>query len=165
MFRNNLKYKLKLLRLRKKGIKFGQGLELGSNIFWGSEPYLITIGDNVRITSNVSFITHDGSLWTLRKMHLLDNADYFGRIIIGNNVNIGMNSAIMPGVTIGDNSIIGFGSVVTKDVEPNSVYAGVPARKIETIEEYYNKKKDKCDFTKNLSAKDKKKYLMKKYGI
>lgn len=70
--------------------------------------------NNVRISANVNFITHDGGLWTLRKMKLLENADFFGKIIVEENVNIGMNAAIMPGVKIRKNSIIGFGAIVTK---------------------------------------------------
>lgn len=158
-----IKSKIEKYMLKHKGVKIGKGVNIGKNVNFGSEPYLIEIGDNVRISSNVNFITHDGGLWTLRKMKLLENADFFGKIVVGENVNIGMNATIMPGVKIGKNSIIGFGSVVTKDVEENTVVAGVPAKKIETIEEYYIKKKDVCDYTKNLSKKDKKKYLLKKY--
>lgn len=89
----------------------------------------------------------------------MNNADKFGKIKIGNNVHIGINSIIMPGVTIGDNVIIGCGSVVTKNIPSNSVAVGVPARVIETIEEYYKKNKDKCVYTKNLSSKEKKEYI------
>ena len=95
-------------------------------------------------------------------MKLLEDADYFGKIIVEENVNIGMNVAIMPGVKIGKNSVIGFGAVVTKDVDEGTVVAGVPAKKIETIEEYYEKKKNKCDFTKSMNRKEKKKYLLRK---
>ena len=157
-----IKYKIKLYILKKKGVKLGKNVDIGENVNFGSEPYLIEINNNVRISSNVNLITHDGGLWTLRKMQLLENADYFGKIVIEDNVNIGMNAAIMPGVRIGKNSIVGFGAVVTKDVEPGSVVAGIPAKKIETIEEYYQKKKDKCDFTKNMNKKQKKKYLLRK---
>lgn len=157
-----IKYKIKLYILKKKGVKLGKNVDIGENVNFGSEPYLIEINNNVRISSNVNLITHDGGLWTLRKMQLLENADYFGKIVIEENVNIGMNAAIMPGVRIGKNSIVGFGAVVTKDVEPGSVVAGIPAKKIETIEEYYQKKKDKCDFTKNMNKKQKKKYLLRK---
>ena len=148
--------------LRKKGVKIGNGVEIGKNVNFGSEPYLIEIADNVRISSNVNLITHDGGLWTLRKMKLLENADFFGKIVIEENVNIGMNATIMPGVKIGKNSVIGFGSIVTKNVDSNTVVAGIPAKKIETIEEYYQKKKDKCDFTKNMNYKKKKEYLLRK---
>lgn len=157
-----IKHKFLIYILRIKGIKIGKGVEIGKNINFGSEPYLIEIADNVRISSNVNFITHDGGLWTLRKMNLLENADFFGKIIIEENVNIGMNATIMPGVKIGKNSIVGFGSIVTKNVPSNTVVAGIPAKKIETIQEYYEKKKDKCDFTKNMNYKKKKEYLLRK---
>lgn len=66
----------------------------------------------------------------LNNMGLLKNADFFGRIQIGNNVFIGMRALILKGVTIGDNVVIGAGSVVTKKIPSNSVYAGIPARRI-----------------------------------
>ena len=96
-------------------------------------------------------------------MKLLENADFFNTITIGDNVNIGMNVAIMPGVKIGNNCVVGYGSVVTHDVPDNTVVAGVPAKKIETIEEYYEKKKEKVVFTKNYSNKQKKDYLKHKF--
>lgn len=151
-----IRLKIKKYLLRKKGVKIGNGVDIGKNVNFGSEPYLIEISDNVRVSSNVNFITHDGGLWTLRKMKLLENADFFGKIKIEENVNIGMNATIMPGVKVGKNSIIGFGAIVTKDVEPNTIVAGVPAKKIETIQEYYEKKKDRIDFTKNMTYKEKK---------
>ena len=157
-----IKHKILIYLLRKKGVRIGKGVDIGKNVNFGSEPYLIEIADNVRISSNVNLITHDGGLWTLRKMKLLENADFFGKIIIEENVNIGMNATIMPGVKIGENSIVGLGAVVTKDVPSNTVVAGIPAKKIETIQEYYEKKKDKCDFTKNMNYKKKKEYLLRK---
>ena len=63
---------------------------------------MIEIGDNVRITSGVRFVTHDGGVWVLRhKYSELSDIDLFGKIRIGNNVHIGFNAIIMPGVTIG----------------------------------------------------------------
>lgn len=158
-----IKSRIKIAILKYKGVKIGTGVEIGKNVSFGSEPYLISIGDNVRISSNVNFITHDGGMWTLRKMKLLENSDYFGKIKIEENVNIGMNVAIMPNVIIGNNSVVGYGAVVTKNVKPNTVVAGIPARPIETIEEYFSKKKDECDFTKKMGKKQKKKYLLEKF--
>lgn len=149
--------------LRKQGIDIGENCEIYSNVSFGSEPYLISIGDNVRITSGCKFITHDGGVWVLRNLKLLDNGDLFGKITIGNNVHIGLNTVIMPNVTIGDNCIIGCGAIVTKDIPDNSIAVGVPARVIETIDEYYKKNKERCDFTKNMSKKEKKEYIIKKY--
>ena len=67
----------------------------------------------------------------------------------------------MPGVTIGDNVVIGLGSIVTKDVESNSVVCGIPAKKIKTVQEYKEDIKDKVYPTGNLTIKDKRKYCEK----
>lgn len=146
--------------LRKRGVKIGEGCVIFKNVKFGSEPYLISMGDNVRVTSNVKFITHDGGMWVLRNLHKLDNADKFGRICIGNNVHIGWDVTIMPGVTIGNNCVIGVGAIVTKDIPDNSVAVGVPARVIQSIDEYYLKNKDKVVYTKNLNRVEKKSFLL-----
>lgn len=149
---------------RKLGVKIGEGSEIYSRVNFGSEPYLVTLGDNVRVTAGVQFITHDGGIWVLRKMGLLENADIFGQIKVGDNVHIGINSIIMPNVAIGSNCIIGCGAVVTKDIPDNSIAVGVPARVIKTIEEYFEKNKKRVDFTKNLNSEAKKAYLSEKYS-
>jgi acetyltransferase-like isoleucine patch superfamily enzyme len=146
------------------GVTIGKDCEIYPEVSWGSELYLITIGDNVRLTSGVKFVTHDGGIWTLRKMGLLENADLFGPITIGNNVHVGLNVIIMPGISIGNNCIIGCGAVVTRNIPDNSVVAGVPAKIIKSTDEYYNKLKNSCDYTKNYGYGQKKNYLIKKYG-
>ena len=96
------------------------------------------------------------------------NIDIFGRIEIGDNVHIGSNATIMPGVKIGNNCIIGCDAVVTKDIPDNSIAVGVPARVIETIDEYINKHIEDFDYTvreNNLTGDQKKEYLLKKYGV
>lgn len=148
------------------GGKLGENCEIYSSVVFGSEPYLIEIGNNVRITDGVKFVTHDGGLWTLRNLYDdMKNADCFGRIVVKDNVHIGWNTVIMPGVTIGENSVIGCGAVVTKNIPANVVAAGVPAKVIESVEDYYNKKKDNCIMTKSLKSSDKKKYLLEKFNI
>ena len=151
--------------LRKKGAHIGSGCDIHKSVGFGEEGFLVYLGDNVRLTSGVRVIPHDGGLWTLRKMNLLPDADYFAPIHIGNNVHVGNDAVIMPGVTIGDNCIIGVGAIVTKDVKANSVVAGVPARYIESIEEYYAKRKDVCDMTKQMSPIEKESYYRKKFNI
>jgi len=150
--------------IRERGeISMGLGCEVYNNVKFGSEPYLIKIGENVRITEGVRFITHDGGMWVLRKLGLLENADKFDKIIIGNNVHIGINSIIMPGVEVGDNVVIGVNSVVTKSIPSNTIAAGVPAKIINSIQGYYEKNKDIVDFTKKLGYEEKKIYLINKY--
>ena len=124
---------------------------------FGSEPYLITIGERVEITAGVRFITHDGAAWCLRNDIRFADLDLFGPIKVGNNVFIGNNAIILPGVTIGDNVIIGAGAVVTKDIPSDSVAAGVPARVIKSLLDYAEKASAKTGAvnTKSLSSKEK----------
>lgn len=158
--------KSKIKWLRKQGMVIGEKTQLYNGISnYGSEPFLIKIGNNCTVTSNVQFLTHDGGMRVIKNLGLHANPDKFGQIIIGDNVFIGYGSIIMPNVKIGDNVIIGAGSVVTKNVESNSVYCGVPAKKLYSIEEYFKKNYDKIDCTRGLSFKDKKKYLYNKYKL
>lgn len=150
---------------REKGAQIGDRCEIYSSASLGSEPYLILIGNHVRINANVSFVTHDGGAWVLRDY--LDSKDHekidlFGTITVGDNVHIGTGSIIMPNVHIGDNTIIGCGSIVTKDIPCNSVAVGVPARVIETLDEYINKNQENFEFTKLLTPEEKKIYLTSK---
>lgn len=86
--------------------------------------------------------------------------DCFGKVKIGNNVYIGTNSLIMPGVTIGDNVLVAAGSVVTHSIPNNVVIGGNPAHVICSFEEYYDKNKQYNTATKGLSFKDKKQVLL-----
>ena len=156
--RNSIKY------WRGQGATIGERCEINPTASLGSEPYLITIGNHVRITTNVSLNAHDGGVWVLRELHPeLSDVDKFARIHIGDNVHIGMNAVIMPGVTIGNNVIIGVGAIVTKDIPDNSVAVGIPARVIETVDDYRRKNDGKFEHTKGLSQEEKKKYLICKF--
>lgn len=108
-------------------------LDLNPGAF-GSEPYLISIGNHVTLTSGVKFVTHDGGVWVFRSKH--PQIDVIGRVSILDNCFIGLNSIIMPGVTVGPNSVVAAGSVVTRDVPPSTVVGGVPARVIKSVAEY-----------------------------
>lgn len=155
----NLRYTQSELFI-KEGGTIGSGCEFHGNVVFGSEPYLIEIGNNVRFADGVIFSTHDGGMWVLRNLGLLPNADNIARIKVGNNVQIGYRVIINQGVTIGDNCVIASGSIVTRDIPSNSICAGIPARVIETVDEYYRKRKETCVFTKNMSKESKKKFLL-----
>ena len=149
---------------RKKGAIIGEGCVIFSSSSLGGEPYLVRIGDNVRITNNVVFITHDGGVWVLRHIdESLKDIDVFGTIIIGNNVHIGNNAIIMPNVHIGSNVIIGCGAVVTHDVPDNSIAVGVPARIVESIDEYEEKNEHRFLHTKNMKFREKKKFVLRHF--
>lgn len=134
---------INIMSARKLGVIVGENCRFFSTNF-STEPYLIKIGNHVTITDGVQFITHDGGVWVFRENQ--PEIDFFGRIKIGNNVFIGLNSIILLNTEIGDNCIIAAGSVVKGNFEPNSIIAGVPAKRISTIEEYYEKNKEHFSF-------------------
>lgn len=110
-------------------ISCGRGVVLNSLVYLDGKGG-IELGDNVTVSCGGKIIT--GSLeidetGTLGKHHIRK------KVVIGNNVWIGTDAIILPGVTIGGNTIIGAGSVVTKDLEGGRIYAGIPARAIREI--------------------------------
>lgn len=121
---------------RSLGVRIGEGSRIFTpeRAIFGSEPYLVSLGNNCFIAEGVRFITHDGAAFVLRDS--LPDIDVVAPICVGNNVFIGMRAVILPGVNIGDNCIIGAGAVVSHDVPNNSVAAGVPAKTVKTIQEY-----------------------------
>lgn len=106
---------------------------------FGSEPYLISIGRHVTISSRVHFVNHDGGTWVFRDQPRYAHVIKYGRIVIRDNCFIGAGATIMPGVTIGPNSVVAAASVVTQDIAPNTVVGGVPARLLMSMEEYAEK--------------------------
>ena len=136
--------------LRQKGAKIGTDVHLYSTtrtLIDSTNPCLLTIGDHVRITEGVIILTHDYA-WSVLKC-CTDAQVPPGSVLgaqspveIGSNVFIGMNTIITRGTTIGDNVIIGAGSVVTHDCPSGGVYAGNPAKRIMSIGEYFQKRKE-----------------------
>lgn len=132
--------------LREQGVIIGRNLRLfnhNSIRFDTTTPGLITVGDNVSITADVSILTHDFCSSVFRQKYY-DYVPGRSKVVIGNNVYIGQKVMILRGVTIGDNVIIGAGAIVTKDVPSDSVVAGIPARVVCTLDEYYQKRKAKA---------------------
>ena len=141
------------------------GMKVGSNVLFvdtpnfGSEPYLIEIGDDTAISFDVAFVTHDGSTRVIRNLGADNETIIYGKIIVGKNCFIGCRTTILPNVKIGDNSIIGAGSVVTKDIPSNSVACGVPCRVIGTVEEWAKKHEKDFDYILHMPREEKKKYI------
>ena len=132
--------------LRNQGVVIGKNLRLfnhNSIRFDITTQGLIVIGDNVSITADVSILTHDFCSSVFRRKYY-DYVPGRSKVLIGNNVYIGQKAMILRDVTIGDNVIIGAGAIVTKDVPSDSVVAGIPARVVCTLDEYYQKRKAKA---------------------
>ena len=111
---------------------FGRNIHIGKNVFINSGCHFqdqggIFIGDHVLIGHNVvlATINHD--------LNPFDRHNIYKPIHIGNRVWIGANVVITQGVHIGDGAVIAAGAVVTRDVAPNTVVGGVPAKKIKDI--------------------------------
>lgn len=110
----------------------------GDNNYWHpsaipSEPYLVSIGSNVKVSADVKFYTHDIINTMIRDSNTSYPYNprcpyYIDKISIGNNVMIGGNAIICPGVSIGSDCIIAAGSVVTKDIPSGKVAGGNPAK-------------------------------------
>ncbi|HEY5625337.1 MAG TPA: acyltransferase [Dehalococcoidia bacterium] len=128
------------------GLKLGRDVRIIGKPDFGGEPYLITIGDHVTVSSHVEFVTHDGATWVFRDRPEYQGLQRFGVIEIGNNCFIGTRSVILPGVRIGDNCVVGAGSVVTRSVPDNTVVAGTPARAICTYDEYVERTAPRCRY-------------------
>lgn len=136
-----------LRELREIGVAIGRDVVVydpQNTVIDRTAPWLLTIGDHVRITSGVKILTHDFS-WSVLKCHTGNILGGQGPVTIGNNVFIGMNAIITRGVTVGDNVVIGAGSVVTKDCPSDGIYAGNPAKRIMSIDEFYEKRQA-CQF-------------------
>jgi len=138
-FRNiRVKYRARIGDLKRRGMKVGKNVIISPSARIDENyPYLISIGNNCVIGPNVRLLTHDSTL-------NMFNGNYMkvARITIKDNCVISMNSTILPGVTIGPDVLVATGSVVNKDIPPNTCVAGVPAR-------YYGKFSDLIERSRN----------------
>ncbi len=160
-------------RARRDPIAYARtlGVKIGQNCrFWGitpytfsTEPWLITIGNNVYITGEVQFITHDGGTLPFRRE--VPDLEWTAPIVVGNDVFIGIRAIILPGVAIGDHCIVGAGAVVSKAVPSNSVVAGNPARVVKTADKYFEQLKRKSLRCGHLTGEAKAVVIKQHYGI
>lgn len=125
--------------LSRVGVRFGPGcrfygIKPGT---FGSEPFLITLGERVTVTDGVKFITHDGGLWIFREKE--PGIELFAPISVGSRVFIGVNAILLPGSVVGDDSIVAAGAVVKGEFPPRSVIAGIPAKVIGSVDDYLEK--------------------------
>lgn len=116
---------------------YGYNIRIGENFFMNMncvilDGAMVTFGDNVFIAPGCGFYTAGHPLDSERRNRGLE---YARPITVGNNVWIGAQVCVLPGVTIGDNTVIGAGSVVTKSIPANVLAAGNPCRVIRKIEE------------------------------
>lgn len=167
IFRSSFKRAYSAYLKRRKPVEYARslGVVVGEscrlyNVSFSSEAYLITLGDHVS-ASSTHFETHDGGVWVLRQQY--PNIDIVQPIRVGNNVYFGFGAMVMPGVTIGDNVVVGAGTIVTRDIPSNSVAVGVPARVIKTVDEYAVKALSEARETKQLTPEQKRDWYLKEY--
>jgi len=124
--------------LRKRGLKLGENVLIHPGAWIDSNfCYLISIGDNSILCIGSKLLAHDGTLFPFTEGHAR-----LGKIDIKENCVIGTNAVILPGVTIGPNVLVAPGSVVNKDIPPNSCVAGVPARYYSSFDDYINRHRE-----------------------
>ena len=126
-----------IMQMRNSGITIGEGCRIYTYLS-SHEPSMIRIGNDVTISSGVAFVTHDNSI-----LKVLDPmTDVVGPITVHDKCFIGQNSILMLGITLGENCVVGAGSVVTHSFPSHSVIAGNPARRLCSTEEMAEKYRD-----------------------
>ncbi len=125
---------IKPLLVRCLGVRLGKNCRIYTSVFNldNIAPRLITIGDSCCLARGAVILTHDFSRFGFKHPEKKP-------VVLKDNVFVGINASILPGVTIGENSVIGAGSVVTKDIPAQKVYAGSPAVEICSYAEYIQK--------------------------
>lgn len=153
----------RLWRLRRAGLTIPDDCSLTRPFpRFGDEPYLITIGHHVGFAAEVLFITHDGGTKVFNRQERYKKVLKYGRITIHDNCVIGQRVIILPGVTIGPNSVVAAGSVVSRNVPPGVLAAGNPAKPVMTIHQYAEWSLAATpDYDEKEYRKDKRAFLMK----
>ena len=131
--------------LRKQGIRIGENVNFrypSHTLIDTTRPCLVEMGNNIDINDNFTILTHDFGTFVFREYYK-DFVNSSGKVKIGNNIVFGRDVTVLKGVTIGNNCIIGAGSIITKSIPDNSVVAGNPAKVICSLDEYYHKRKNR----------------------
>lgn len=120
---------------RAMGMKIGKGSKIAASVeIDRSAPELITIGENVWITSGCQLLCHQRDLsGYVRGVPVMDLELKYAPIVIKDGAHIGIGAIIMPGVTIGKGAVIGAGAVVTRDIPDYCLAVGVPAKVIREL--------------------------------
>lgn len=129
--KNEVAKKIKTYLLQRKdpiayarsiGVAIGERCKIQGIPNWGSEPWLISIGNHTEVSFGCAFITHDGATWVCRDEERYQNVIKFGEIKIGSDCFIGARSTILPGVSIGNKSIVAAGAVVSQNTPSGEVW-------------------------------------------
>lgn len=137
--------KYKILTAVSDGMIVGDKTKFVGEVEFGTEPYLIKIGSCCTITNGVKFINHDGGIQVGYIKKGIDIDDVYGKkvvlgkIEVGDNVFIGVNSILLPGTKVGSNVVIGAGSVLKGCYPSDVILAGVPARILGRVDDYHQK--------------------------
>jgi maltose O-acetyltransferase len=118
------RYRMRIRDLVARGLVLGKNVTIEYTAYIDDDfPYLVRIGDNCSISNHVRLLAHDATTFKFTNGHTR-----LGKVELKDNCFIGERSIILPGVTIGPNVLVAAGSVVNRDIPPNSCVAGVPAR-------------------------------------
>ena len=153
------RYRTRIKVLIDGGLVLGKNVNISpSVVIDNGNPYLIRIGDNCSIAEHTRLLTHDATPYKFTNGHTR-----LGKIELKDNCFIGEKVVILPGVTIGPDVLVAAGSVVNRDIPPNSCVAGVPARVYGKFDQFIERQKqlvetarvfEIAELTGNLAHKD-----------
>jgi acetyltransferase-like isoleucine patch superfamily enzyme len=153
-----------IARLRARGVRIGEGCVIHTESF-STEPYLVTLGDRVAVSSGTTFITHDGSIWLMRRER--PEVQTFGTITVGSDTFIGENCIILSNSFIGSGCIIGAGTVVRGQIPDNSLVVGNPATVVgrsSLLVEMLRESSNSMD-TLALNYEERRAHLLRHFGL
>jgi acetyltransferase-like isoleucine patch superfamily enzyme len=113
-----------------RGVRIGENSVIGRFVYIDDyKPELVKIGKNVVVSTGSIILTHKRNITDYKVTKAYYEYPYiFGQVIISDNVQIGVGAILMPGITIGEGSIVGAGAVVTKDIPSGCLAIGSPAK-------------------------------------